>query len=123
VLALVSEDRPSTAGVVAAIESDVALVIAVLRLANSMEGARRGKVESVVGAVEVLSGRRVPVAEAPRRPGDPPALVAEPGRAGAVLGWGPRRSDLATVVGTAWRWHETLAQGRSDRTQGYRRAG
>ena len=59
VLALVSEDRPSTGEVVAAIESDVALVIAVLRLANKMEGARRGKVDSVVGAVEVLSPEAV----------------------------------------------------------------
>ncbi len=55
VLALVSEDRPSTGDVVAAIESDVALVIAVLRLANGHEGARKGKVESVVESVEVLS--------------------------------------------------------------------
>ncbi len=49
VLALVSEDRPSTAGVVNAIESDVALVIAVLRLANSLEGPRRGKVPPLNG--------------------------------------------------------------------------
>ena len=59
VLALVSADRPSTGNVVAAIESDVALVIAVLRLANGLEGGRRGKVESVVGAVELLSPEAV----------------------------------------------------------------
>src|SRR5919107_1254130 len=51
VLALVSEDRPSTADVVAAIESDVALVIAVLRVANEVEVSRRGRVESIVEAV------------------------------------------------------------------------
>src|SRR5881409_1868641 len=45
VLALVAEDRPSTAEVVGAIESDVALVIAVLRLANGADGGRQGKVE------------------------------------------------------------------------------
>src|SRR4051795_12165655 len=50
VLALVSEDRPAPAGGVAAIESDVALVIAVLRLANQVDHARRGRVESVVEA-------------------------------------------------------------------------
>src|SRR3712207_5511837 len=59
VLALVSEERPSTADVVQAIESDVALVIAVLRLANSAEGTRRGSVESIVSAVEVLSPEAV----------------------------------------------------------------
>src|SRR4051794_39298275 len=55
VLALVAEERPSGAEVVGAIESDVALVIAVLRLANQVEGQRRGRVESIVEAVDVLS--------------------------------------------------------------------
>src|SRR5690348_4480040 len=59
VLALVSEDRPQTGDVVAAIESDVALVIAVLRLANQVESGRRGRVESIVEAVEVLSPEAV----------------------------------------------------------------
>jgi putative nucleotidyltransferase with HDIG domain len=58
VLALISEDRPSTGDVVAAIESDVALVIAVLRLANRAEG-RRGAVESIVESVDVLSPEAV----------------------------------------------------------------
>ena len=59
VLALVAEDRPGTGEVVAAIESDVALVIAVLRLGNQLEGARHGRVESIVEAVEVLSPEAV----------------------------------------------------------------
>src|SRR5688572_15058943 len=59
VLALVSEERPSTGDVVAAIESDVALVIAVLRLGNQVGGARSGRVESIVDAVEVLSPEAV----------------------------------------------------------------
>jgi len=58
-LALISEDTPSVGEVVRAIESDVALVIAVMRLANGMDSPRRGLVESVVGAVEVLSPEAV----------------------------------------------------------------
>src|SRR4051812_42372084 len=54
-LALIAEDRPSIGDVVRAIESDVALVISVMRLANGMESPKRGQVESVVTAVEVLS--------------------------------------------------------------------
>src|SRR5256885_2417941 len=54
-LALIAEDRPSTGDVVRAIESDVALVISVMRLANGLESPRRGQVESVVTAVEELS--------------------------------------------------------------------
>jgi len=59
VLALVAEERPSTGDVVQAIESDVALVIAVLRLANNAESPRRGQVESIVASVEVLSPEAV----------------------------------------------------------------
>jgi HD-like signal output (HDOD) protein len=58
-LALIAEERPSVSAVVGAIESDVALVIAVLRLANSLDGPKRGQVDSVVTAVEVLSPEAV----------------------------------------------------------------
>jgi putative nucleotidyltransferase with HDIG domain len=58
-LALVGEEHPSTGDVVRAIESDVALVIAVLRLANGVESPKRGGVESIVAAVDVLSPESV----------------------------------------------------------------
>jgi putative nucleotidyltransferase with HDIG domain len=58
-LALVAEDRPSIGDMVRAIESDVALVIAIMRLANGFDSPRRGQVDSVVGAVEVLSPESV----------------------------------------------------------------
>src|SRR5918995_4670835 len=59
VLALVAEERPSPGDVVQAIESDVALVIAVMRLANNAEGPRKGVVESIVSAAELLSPEAV----------------------------------------------------------------
>src|SRR3954465_15271232 len=58
-LRLVTAERVSPGDVVAAVESDVALVIAVLRLANQVEGKSRGRVESVVEAVELLSPEAV----------------------------------------------------------------
>ncbi len=58
-LRVVSQERISGGEVVAAVESDVALVIAVLRLANQVEGRTRGRVESVVKAVELLSPEAV----------------------------------------------------------------
>jgi len=58
-LRLVKQERISAGEVVAAVESDVALVISVLRLANQVEGKSRGKVESVVKAVELLSPEAV----------------------------------------------------------------
>ncbi|HWY18039.1 MAG TPA: HDOD domain-containing protein [Solirubrobacteraceae bacterium] len=57
-LAVVEKDNVATADIVAAVESDVALSIAVLRLANQAQG-RRGRVETIVAAVEVLSEQTV----------------------------------------------------------------
>jgi UDP-arabinose 4-epimerase len=58
----------------------------------------------ILAAVERITNRPVPVVEGPRRPGDPPELVAAPGRFQAEFGWQPRHSDLDTIVGTAWAW-------------------
>jgi putative nucleotidyltransferase with HDIG domain len=55
VLRLFTLEKPPTADVVAAVESDVALAIATLRLANRVDGRSRGRVDSVVRAVSVLS--------------------------------------------------------------------
>ncbi|HVP03044.1 MAG TPA: HDOD domain-containing protein, partial [Solirubrobacteraceae bacterium] len=50
VLRLISDERSNTGEIVAAVEGDVALVIAVLRVANQSEGRSRGRVESIVSA-------------------------------------------------------------------------
>jgi putative nucleotidyltransferase with HDIG domain len=57
-LAVVEKDNVATADIVTAVESDVALSIAVLRLANQLQG-RRGRVETIVAAVEALSEQTV----------------------------------------------------------------
>ncbi|MCK9240717.1 MAG: UDP-glucose 4-epimerase GalE, partial [Desulfocurvus sp.] len=62
-----------------------------------------------LAAVERASGRPVPCEPAPRRAGDPGALVAAAGRARAVLGWSPDLTDLDSIVSTAWRWHAARA--------------
>ena len=59
VLRLFTQDQTSTADVVAAVESDVALAIAVLRVANRVQGKTKGRVDSVVKSVEVLSPQAV----------------------------------------------------------------
>jgi UDP-glucose 4-epimerase len=68
-------------------------------------------VREVIGAVEDVSGRKVPAKEAPRRPGDPPVLVAQAERAGTELGWRPRYTELRGIVETAWRWHSGRPRG------------
>jgi len=62
-------------------------------------------VKEVLQAIETITGQRVPPATGPRRPGDPGALIADPTRAREVLGFNPVRSDIATIVETAWAWH------------------
>ena len=61
-------------------------------------------VRAIVAAVERIAGRPVPCRQAPRRPGDPPQLVADPALARARLGWEPRHSDLDTIIRTALAW-------------------
>jgi UDP-glucose 4-epimerase len=69
-------------------------------------GTGRGySVREVIGAVERIGGRPVPLRTGPRRAGDPAALVADATAANTQLGWQPRVSDLDTIVRTAWRWH------------------
>lgn len=59
----------------------------------------------LAAAVERVGGRPAPLAFQPRRPGDPPRLVADPSLAMAALGWRPTRSAIETIVADAWRWH------------------
>ncbi len=68
-------------------------------------GTGRGaSVDDVIAAVEGVSSRAVPVDRSPRRAGDPPNLVANPGRAGTNLGWRAAKT-LSDIVADAWRWH------------------
>ena len=70
------------------------------------EGA---SVREILDTVERVTGRPVPHQIGPRRPGDPPALVADPSQARETLGWTARTSDLETIVRTAWNWHRRSA--------------
>jgi UDP-glucose 4-epimerase len=60
-------------------------------------------VKEVITMVEEVTGSKVPRRMGPRRAGDPPALVADPARAQALLLWTPKRS-LREIVETAWQW-------------------
>ena len=68
-------------------------------------------VREVVEAARRVTGRPVPTIERPRRPGDPPELVAAVGRAATVLGWRASHSSLDEILGSAWRWHQNHPHG------------
>jgi UDP-arabinose 4-epimerase len=70
-------------------------------------GTGRGhSVREVIAAAEAVAGMTIPRREAARRPGDPPALVADPTRAADLLGWHAEMSDLETIIRTAFVWHQ-----------------
>jgi UDP-glucose-4-epimerase GalE len=70
-------------------------------------------VRDVIAAVEAIGQRGVPVIKGLRRPGDPPVLIADSQRARSLLGWKPLKSDLHTIMRTAWHWHRIREHGQS----------
>ena len=72
-------------------------------LAVNLGTGRGYSIREVLDMVERVTGRTVPTRVLPRRPGDPPSLVADATLAAKQLGFAPRRSDLATIVGDAAR--------------------
>ncbi len=68
-------------------------------------------VREVIAMVEKISGRKVPMKNGERRPGDPPALVNDPQKVMEELGWQPEYPELKQIVETAWDWHSAHPQG------------
>jgi UDP-glucose-4-epimerase GalE len=71
-------------------------------------------IKQILAAVQLATGSRVPWHAAPRRPGDPPALVADPSGAQRILHWKAAR-NLDDIVATAWKWMQQNAASESIR--------
>lgn len=71
-------------------------------------------VRQVIQMCERVTGRTIPALEKPRRPGDPPKLVAAADRAMRELGWKPKHPKLEDIVATAWAWHKQHPHGYPD---------
>lgn len=78
-------------------------------LAANLGTGRGHSVREVIAMVEEVTGNPVPVRLSPRRPGDPPALIADPQRAEKLLQWTAKRS-LREIVSTAWNWTKQRRQ-------------
>ena len=75
-------------------------------------GTGRGQsVKEIVEAVRRATGREVPARFAPRRPGDPPVLVADPSLAERTLGWKAKWTDIEAVIASAWAFHQGAHRG------------
>ncbi len=68
-------------------------------------------VGEVVQEVSRVTGQDLSPPVVARRAGDPARLVAANARARRLLGWAPRRSDLAAIVSDAWDWHRRHPRG------------
>jgi UDP-glucose 4-epimerase len=78
-------------------------------------GTGRGySVREVIRIAEQVAGKPVPIQQGPRRPGDPPSLVASSERIQRELGWRPRYAELPPIIETAWRWHRSHPRGYAD---------
>src|SRR5690606_8309511 len=71
------------------------------RIYNLGNGAGFSVREVYEAAVRV-TGRPIPLEVGPRRPGDPPVLVASAERARRELGWVPRRPSVEAMIESAW---------------------
>lgn len=79
-------------------------------------GIGRGySVKEIVAAVSEASGADLQVRIGPRRPGDASESVADTTRLRKEFGWTPRHSDLETIVGSAWKWHESHPKGYGEK--------
>lgn len=81
------------------------------RLAYNVGTGRGYSVKEVVEMVERVSLETVPVRIEPRRPGDPPELVADSSALQTDLGWKPELSALDQIVKDAFRWHRDHERG------------
>jgi len=68
-------------------------------------------VHQVIESVDRVSGRAVPARLGPRRPGDPPRLVASATRIREALGFRPEHVELDSIVESALRWRRDHAEG------------
>jgi UDP-glucose-4-epimerase GalE len=77
-------------------------------LALNLGTGRGHSVLEVIRAAENAAGHSIRRKMGPRRPGDPPVLVADPAKAQSVLGWTAKR-NLADIVSSAWAWMQNSA--------------
>ena len=80
-------------------------------LAYNLGNGNGFSVRQVIETARKITGHPIPVIESPRRPGDPPTLVASSERIGKELGWKPKYATLESVMQTAWDWHREHPDG------------
>ena len=71
-------------------------------------------VREVIEVCREVTGKKIPVVEKPRRPGDPPRFIAASEKIKRELGWKPQFENLRAIIESAWRWHQKFPNGYGD---------
>lgn len=85
------------------------------RLIYNLGNGQGFSVREVIEVCRRVTGHPIPAVEAPRRPGDPPVLIASSAKIQRELGWKPRWTSLEDIIASAWEWHRRHPQGYGDR--------
>ena len=68
-------------------------------------------VKEIIEATRRVTNHPIPVQIGPRRPGDPPVLIASSEKIQRILGWKPQHAAIETIIGDAWAWHQKHPSG------------
>ena len=71
-------------------------------------------VREVIDSCRKVTGRKIDVVEKPRRPGDPPRLIASSEKVKRELGWKPQFESIDAIIESAWKWHQKFPGGYGD---------
>jgi UDP-glucose 4-epimerase len=71
-------------------------------------------VREVIAACRKITGKKIDSLEKPRRPGDPPRLIASSEKIKRELGWQPQFQSLDAIIESAWKWHHKFPHGYRD---------
>src|SRR5256885_5407329 len=71
-------------------------------------------VREVIDSCRKVTGRKIDIVEKPRRPGDPPRLIASSEKIKRELDWKPQFQSLDAIIESAWKWHQKFLKGYED---------
>ena len=71
-------------------------------------------VREVIDCCRKITGRKIDTVEKPRRPGDPPRLIAASEKIKRELGWKSQFQSLDAIIESAWKWHQKFPRGYGD---------
>lgn len=81
------------------------------RLVYNLGNSRGYSVREVIDVSSRVTGRKICFKAEPRRPGDPPVLIASSEQIKRDLGWKPKMTELEPIIQSAWEWRQRNPHG------------